>query len=347
MPHPVDLRQDCGGLFSAGVSTRSFYCEACKQPYRLVSEMRPGGTSGPETLQGALWCFDGQHSAAPLPASDKRRVVPHTVALEAGPGLQAQLDNLPADVETLTVSSGCYDDRLQFRLDKRLPKLRKLHLIDVCFGKIKLTPETTPALRELRLQNVPEKCDMEIVCPELRDVSLHYWMAHGKPQVLDNMLSAATKLESFDSYKLWSNTALCFASPELTSIDLHRADSLEFVSIWAPRLTSLRLQGCYSLDEIDFPDTHPLAALLPAGFACRQPLEVITLNSNLGAKAVRALRAHPRAVKTRPDDGPMAPTESVFASMFGRGGGDAWGNDDDEDEDEDEWEEEEELEELD
>ena len=312
--------------------------------------MNRDDTSGRETLQGALWCFDGQHSAAPLPASDKRRIVPHTVALEAGPGLQAQLDSLPVDTETLTVSSGCYDETLSFRLDKRLPKLRKLHLIDVCFGKVTLTPETTPELRELRLQNVPRTCNLEIVCPELRDVSLHYWMTHDKPQVVENMLRAATKLESFDSYKLWSNTALCFASPALTSIDLHRADSLEFVSIWAPRLTSLRLQGCYSLNEIDFPATHPLAASLPAGFVCRQPLKVNTLNSNLGAKAVRALRAHPRAVKMRPDDdGPMAPTESVFASMFGRGGGDSWGDagDEDEDEDEDEWEEEEELEELD
>ena len=347
------MRQDGGGCFGGGVSTRAFHCEACRQSYQLVSTRRPDGTETPETLQGALWCFDGQHSSAPLPASDKRRIVPHTAALEAGPGLQAQLDSLPDDVETLTVTSAMYDDSRAFRLDKRLPKLRKLHLIDVSFGKVTLTPETTPELRELRLQNIPDTCDIAIVCPELRDVSLHYWRAHDKPQVVENMLRAATKLESFDSYKLWSNEALCFASPALTSIDLHRADCLEFVSIWAPRLTMLRLQGCYSLNEIDFPATHSLAASLPAGFAFHAPLQVNTTNANLGRKAMQALRAHPRATAARADhDGPMAPTESVFASMFGRGSGGDWqgpgeDDDEDEDEDEDEWEEEEELEELD
>jgi len=313
----------------------------------LVSKLRPDGTEAPETLQGALWCFEGRHSAAPLPVSDRRRVVPHTVALEAGPGLQLKLDSLPADVETLTVTSAIYDEAATFRLDKRLPKLRKLHLIDVSFGKVTLTPETTPELRELRLQNIPNTCDITIVCPELREVSLHYWRAHDKPHVVENMLRAATKLESFDSYKLWSNGALSFASPALTSIDLHRADSLESVSIWAPRLTMLRLQGCYSLNDIEFPATHPLAASLPAGFAFREPLQVITTNANLGPKAMRALREHPRATKTRLDyDGPMSATESVFASMFGRGGGGDWDGVED-DEDEDEWEEEEEPEELD
>ena len=105
-------------------TTHVFRCLACRQTYKLVSKLRPDGTESPGTLEGALWCFDGQHSAAPLPAFDKRRVVPHTVALVAGPGLQAQLDNLPVDTETLTVSSGCYDETLSFRLDKRLPKLQ-------------------------------------------------------------------------------------------------------------------------------------------------------------------------------------------------------------------------------
>ncbi len=57
--------------------------------------MNGNGGRAPPQVEGAEWCFDGRHSAAPLPASDLRRVMPHTVALEAGPGLQAQLDALP------------------------------------------------------------------------------------------------------------------------------------------------------------------------------------------------------------------------------------------------------------
>jgi hypothetical protein len=322
--HPVRDREDCGGMFSGGRSVSSFFCAACRQSFSFVTTMADDGTESPQTIEGARWCYDGRHSAAALPASDRRRVIPHTVELEAGPGLQAQLDSLPADVETLTVTSAMYDDSRAFTLAKRLPKLQTLKLIDVCFSKVLLTAETTPALRSLQLQNVPDACDLQVVCAELRDVSLHYWRADGKPQVLDNMLRAATKLERFDSYKLWSNAQLRFASPALTSIDLHRADSLRSLSIWAPNLTSLRLQGCYSLQAIEFPAAHPLAAALPAGYVCSKPLRVVSENANLGAVAASALRAHPRAVKARDAHaGPMAATESMFAGMHG-GGGDDW-----------------------
>lgn len=149
-----------------------------------------------------------------------------------------------------------------------------------------LTEATTPQLRSLQLQNVPESCDLVIRCPELRDVSLHYWRADEKPHVVADMLAAATKLETFDSYKLWSNGALRFASNELTSIDLHRTDSLQALSIWAPKLTHLGLQACYSLDKLEFLTEHPLAAQLPAGFACAAPLRVVTENANLGPEAL-------------------------------------------------------------
>ena len=132
----------------------------------------------------------------------------------------------------------------------------------------------------------------------LRDVSLHYWMPPNKPHVVENMLETATKLESFESYKLCSNRVLSFASPVLTKIDLHRSDTLEFVSIWAPRLTSLRLEAC-SMDDIEFLATHPLAASLPAGFVCRKPLRVMKVYSTLGTAAKNALSAHPRAGRAR------------------------------------------------
>ena len=344
MPHPVHLREDSGSMFGGECSTRSFFCGACSRSFALVATFRNGALS-PEELKGPRWCYEGAHSAAPLQASDLRRIIPHSVALEAGPHLQRELDSLPEDTETLSVTSGVFDDSVSFTLNKRLPRLRMLQVIDVCFSQIVLTPETTPDLRTLKLQNVPEDCDLQVVLPELRAVSLQYWMAHGKAHVVDNMLAAATKLESFDSYKLWSNRRLVFASPALRAIDLHRADPLESLSVWAPNLTSLRLQACYSLDVIEFPATHALAATLPAGPACRAPLKVDTANACLGPTAVAALRAHPRVVKSRASHArePMMATESIFAGMHGGGGGnDGWDDDDDEEDEEEEEEEEEE-----
>ena len=77
-----------------------------------------------------------------------------------------------------------------------------------------LTPDTAPQLRVLRLEeNVPDDCDMRVVCPELREASRLY--LRGQTHMVDAMLAAATKLERFDSYKLWSNDSLAFESPNL------------------------------------------------------------------------------------------------------------------------------------
>ena len=317
VPHPVHLREDCGGCSFQGRREHSFLCRACGQSYSLVSHMNAEGQNGKEEIEGARWCFSGRHTTAPLPPSDQRRVDLSAVALVVGPQLQAQLDELSSEVVTLTVSSAvCFDSSHSFTLNKVLPNLKELHLTDVNFKRVVLTPDTTPQLQKLMLQNVPDDCDLRIVCPRLREVSMHFWRSEDKPEVVSDMLRAATQLERFQSYKLWSNERLEFASPVLQSIIIHRSDSLESLSIWAPVLTELRLQGCFSLDSIEFLNTHPLAAELTAAAACRAPLVVSTVNSNLGAAAKRALQAHPRAVKSDSRfEGPMAATESYFASL--------------------------------
>jgi len=47
-------------------------------------------------------------------------------------------------------------------------------------------------------------------------------------------VTAATKLRSFDSYKLWVGS-VSFASNCLRSVDLHRADSLLCLNLWVGR----------------------------------------------------------------------------------------------------------------
>jgi hypothetical protein len=73
-----------------------------------------------------------------------------------------------------------------------------MQLVDVAFSRVVLTEATTPSLRSLRMQNVPDECELELVLPELRTVSIHFWAGDGR--VIQRMLAAATRLESFDSY---------------------------------------------------------------------------------------------------------------------------------------------------
>lgn len=239
VPHPVHLREFGGGFYGAGGMQFSYACGACSQSY---TEVTPSGSTAPPKITGAVWCFDGRHSAGPLPAGDKRRVFRNAVTLTAGANLQRQIDELPADTEILNiVSTGTFDDKNRVALARPLPNLTELHLVDVAFSRVVLTAETTPKLHTLQMQNVPESCELEVVLPELRDVTVHYW--GGDAGVMERMLQAATKLEEFDSYKLWSNNELTFASAALRSINLHRADTLGSLTVWAPNLVNLNLQA--------------------------------------------------------------------------------------------------------
>jgi hypothetical protein len=107
-------------------------------------------------IEGPEFCFAGVHTTKALPGSDMRRAFPNAVSIAAGPSLQADIDALPVHVQTLTIrsGSGLYDDRLQgVTLEKYLPELQELQLIDVSFEKIVLSAALTPMLRHLKLQN--------------------------------------------------------------------------------------------------------------------------------------------------------------------------------------------------
>jgi hypothetical protein len=153
VPHPVHRRQVRMSRSTVGggmVSECS--CEACGGSYQLRGD------------EATSFCFDGVHTTAPIPRQDERRVDPNACHLVAGPQLQAQIERLPEtmpDVRTLTInsSSGGYNEELGATLCVRLPNLRELQLNDVAFDKITLTPETTPDLQMLKMQNVPNESD--------------------------------------------------------------------------------------------------------------------------------------------------------------------------------------------
>ena len=63
---------------------------------------------------------------------------------------------------------------------------------------------TAPRLRTLRMSNVPEDCDLRLDLPSLEDVTIMYY--NGSDAPINRMLKAATRLRSFDSYKLQGTT---------------------------------------------------------------------------------------------------------------------------------------------
>ncbi len=146
-------------------------------------------------------------------------------------------------------------------LEKYLPELQELQLIDVSFEKIILIAALTPMLRHLKLQNVPDQYDLTLELSELRTVSIRF--LDDCDEVINTMLRSATRLEKFDPYKLWVDE-LHFASNNLISVDLHRSERLRTLTLWSPNLSSLGLQACYGLDNLTFLRTHPtLVSLLP------------------------------------------------------------------------------------
>ena len=60
------------------------------------------------------------------------------------------------------------------------------------------------------------------------------------------MLECAKQLETFETYKLQgAQGCLKFASNFLTKINLHRAECLDSLVVYAPRLEKLSLQVCF------------------------------------------------------------------------------------------------------
>jgi hypothetical protein len=305
IPHPEHLQTATGSSFGgASGQQHQFYCRACHQGYEKSSpqtrEIIP--ISELPITGGAKWCYQGPHTTNnnPLKKSDQRRVCKDVVVLHSGPDMQAKINALDGNesVRVLTLSSdGCSDDdddNNKPQLAIRLPNLLELQTVNVDLGRLKLTPNLTPKLQKISMQNPTQDDDpnFTIDCPELRDFSCDYF-GPGEYGWLSHMLKRATKLERFDSYKLRVGH-LRFASNHLKYIRLHRAELLERIDVWAPRLTQLDVQAAYDLDEIYFLKNHPLERDLPANFVCREELTVNAINACLGRQAMAELNAHPR-----------------------------------------------------
>jgi hypothetical protein len=97
---------------------------------------------------------------------------------------------------------------------------------------------------------------------------------------------------------------------------------------------TVRLDGCYSLEQIDFLDTHPLASSLPK-YHKDSKFELKAQTAVFGPRAKAAILSNPRAVcdSLEEDDdyggygggsgagglGSMAQFEALFAQMHKNG----------------------------
>lgn len=273
-------------------------------------------------VKGPLWCFEGKHTLNPLPVSDKRRVWRDVVTVLPRDHLQRKIDALlspenEAKVTVLNFPNGGCDDKITASINHRMSNLTTLRIMDMTLVELRLTADLTPKLVELEVRNIPQTCKFHVVVPTLKKIWIHHYTPpEHSSGCINDMLAAATALETFETYKLWVSEELRFASNHLKSIELYRSDGLSGISLWAPNLEKLVLRACFSIKNIEIVKSHQLAEELPEG---HEPttIRVNTANANISPRAMNALKKSGRCLfedNDPDDDGPLG-TEAMYQFM--------------------------------
>ena len=154
-------------------------------------------------------------------------------------------------------SAQSYDDSITPTFARPLARLEVLESSNVAFRRVALTPETTPALRELRRQNVPEDCEICVRCPELRKVAIRYYPGDeaGSRRCSTTRPSCAPSS---------SRTSPAGATAPLAgpSVGAHRPppDRLSRCALPSGRRDAVTwARGNVLLEVPEFPETHPVA----------------------------------------------------------------------------------------
>jgi len=252
------------------MSKRHYICEACGGFWSEVTKFTKGRDESTTTIVGKEWCYEGDHSTAPLLSVDKRKVTSGEVNLNGdSPDLQAQLDTISSthpNVKKLTIHAKEYDES-RYSFDAKLPELDTLIIDMVCFDKFILTDENVPKLSYLHLTNLgevsPGDCEFNVCASNLKHIEI-YFMQSEDIGIINNMLQAATKLEVFKSRKLqvFGDENLVFNSNNLKEVKVCRSDCLQGITIWAPKLKSLDCTASFDLKEIEILENHELRSKL-------------------------------------------------------------------------------------
>ena len=331
VPHQEHLQLTLGSQYGGGEGmVLMMACQACNANYQRTSPDSTSRKSDTIITMGPKFCYEGNHTLLPPYMLDDRRIKQDLVVIKAHEDMQDEINALDGNEEVTVLricSDGYYDSDYQPCLNVKLPNLLEVQLEDVGMKQIRLTKDLTPKVERISMQNPTENDDPDFVieCSKLKHFMCAYW-GPGNPDWINNMLGYATKLESFDSYKC-RVPYLKFASNQLDNIRLHRAECLEYLELYAPRLTMLDVQAAYDLDDIKFVDTHPtLSAKLPTNFRFNKELEVNSLNACLGESAKHAINNHERFYGELQEDdddddyggfGGFGEMEAMFRHMHG------------------------------
>ena len=233
IPHPISCRRDMGAIYSG--ERRQFYgCEACNKNW---TEVKTGGYKDVplrEFIEGPQYCFEGPHTKSKIPASDKRVLRSTELNLLSNSNLQNELDALSTThpmIKKLTIHMGTVScGSVRYSFTAILPHLQELTIDGVQFKKFVLTNENTPKLSFLHLTNLgdvsKDSCDFNVTTSSLKNIEI-YFMDSDQIKPINNMLRAATKLESFACRKLQVyHNSLVFNSNYLKSITVVRSDCL-------------------------------------------------------------------------------------------------------------------------
>jgi len=332
VPHPFHLLYESEYIefdWKMRTSHKTNTCLACKKQF--ITKDTVGCLTCIEKVglivEGPKFCFEGGHTLEPLPASDRRRVgndatilfTPHqktkwnpsTYKLGSHIGhsdnLQARIDEAlspekEANVKFLYLPlAGNGNPASRPSISHRMSNLTTLKIMFVDIQKLHLTAELTPKLVDLEVRDIPEECEFHVVVPTLKTISIHHYSTppHGT-RIINEMLAAATELESFDSYKLWVGGELCFASNSLKLIEIHRSDTMPGISFWAPNLEVLNLTACFALKNIQILKSHELAEKLPEGHKPTK-FRVRTAQSNISPSAMASLERSGRCLAVKAD----------------------------------------------
>lgn len=300
------MLEDAGSGFGPDGAHFSFVCGACDRGFTRASRDTSMNTNDMPVIRGPAFCYQGNHTTKRV--SDNRRVFSDVVELVPG-SLQQDIDAL--DGTKVRVLKICYngfssDAPERPRLHRSLQALEELQIEGIEMREIFLDETLTPNLKVIKLTSVDVEgeCRFNIIVPSLQVFHMHYYGPPDDSSWLINMLENAPNLVDFNSYKL-RVPFLGFFSNQLRTIRLHRAELLQRIDLWAPRLVRLDVQAAYDLNEIYFLKEHSLSAQLPPNFVCNEELDVNYTNAILGEQAVAELNAHPRIRESIETDDPF------------------------------------------
>lgn len=304
VPHPPSQREILGNRRdSDGRFFLVCRCKACQVEYRYFSDSSVTSSSGDGSIE---WCYAGEHTLCKPRDGDLRQCISRTAEIfeDGNPNLQAELDELPNYVESLSLKQYgpdvqvSYEDYVfgdsltecSFILRAVLMNLKVLRTNLLNFEPV-LSEDLTPNLEEIWIERTVlqlETPSSRICLPNLK--SVHIGHCSISPHYLNDLLLSATKLEVLSIVNLEDICKLDFASNVLRKVFLYGVNELRELSFWAPNLRSLILprnfgqlsnpqtgQICES-QKVLFLADHDLKAALPIGYSAPR----LTVHTSFG-----------------------------------------------------------------